>query len=375
MTPSFARRLGVLALLTAACPAFCAERWKLQYNYDEEKSRLTIHDIQFASPARGVAVGVIIEGSSRGRGHEKPVALVTSDGGEHWDQTPLKETPISLFFLNETSGWLVTENNLWQTTEVGKNWRKLPKPPGPLYRVYFVDEKTGFAAGPRKAAYETSDGGEHWKPIKAASEPPGDKDVSAYTFISFATPQIGLIAGWNHPKRRNFSRFPDWMDPEEALMRRELPHLTYNLATSDGGKTWKAGSASVFGTVTRMRFDPKGGGLGLIQHEASFRYPSEVYKIDWHTGKSTTLYRDPRIAVSDIWMAADGTAYLVGNLLPGKLRSVVPGRVQVLKSKDYTSWVEMNVDYRAVATQAVVAAAGDDLWVATDTGMILKLTR
>jgi photosystem II stability/assembly factor-like uncharacterized protein len=360
----------VLAILAAAAPVR-AERWKMQYFYDEEKSKLAFADIQFPSLTRGVAVGVITEGR-----REKPVALVTSDGGDHWQQTPLKETPISLFFLNEGLGWLVTDGGLWVTTEAGKNWRKLPKPPATLYRVYFMDEKNGWGAGPRKTALETHDGGEHWKAISEASAPPGDKDVSAYTFISFATPQFGLISGWNRPRRRMFSRFPDWMDPEAAVTRRELPHLAYDLFTRDGGKTWKASSASVFGTVTRIRFTPNGGGLGLIEYEGSFRYPSEVYKIDWVSGKSTTLYRDPRVVISDIWMTPDGTAYLTGNLLPGKLRSLVPGKVQVLRSRDYSTWTEMQVDYRAVATQTVIAAAGDhDLWLATDGGMILKLVQ
>jgi hypothetical protein len=36
-------------------------------------------------------------------------------------------------------------------------------------------------------------------------------------------------------------------------------------------------------------------------------------------------------------------------------------------------WDEMKVDYRASAQRVVFAAAGTDLWLATDNGMILKL--
>jgi hypothetical protein len=58
------------------------------------------------------------------------------------------------------------------------------------------------------------------------------------------------------------------------------------------------------------------------------------------------------------------------------LRSLVPGRVRVLKSRDFSTWTEIEVDYRAVANRATMTAAGDhDIWLATDNGMILKLTQ
>jgi hypothetical protein len=46
-----------------------------------------------------------------------------------------------------------------------------------------------------------------------------------------------------------------------------------------------------------------------------------------------------------------------------------------LRSDDGESFEDMPVDYRAVARRVMVSTAGpDDVWAATDTGMILKLT-
>jgi hypothetical protein len=46
-----------------------------------------------------------------------------------------------------------------------------------------------------------------------------------------------------------------------------------------------------------------------------------------------------------------------------------------LKSENLTDWQEMPVDYRASAVRAVLRSSGDgSLWVATDSGMILKWT-
>ena len=121
---------------------------------DQEKSSLDIADLQFPSASHGIAVGSISRGT-----HEEPVSVVTSDGGGHWQLLPLKEMPISLFFLNDHIGWMVTSKGLWQTLETGKSWTKLPKVHGEILRVYFADQKNGWAAGTNKTVLETHYGG------------------------------------------------------------------------------------------------------------------------------------------------------------------------------------------------------------------------
>jgi photosystem II stability/assembly factor-like uncharacterized protein len=365
------RPICALLALTASVTPAVAQRWQIQYFYDKNKSTLRISDLQFASPTRGIAVGFIQEGS-----HHRPVSVVTSDGGAHWQLMDLKEPPVSLFFLHENLGWMVTTKGLWQTTEVGKSWRKIPGLPSDMLRVYFTDENNGLAAGAKKKVEETHDGGAHWKPMAVAAEPPGLPNYSVYNWIAFATPKVGLISGWNMPPRRFPQRLPDWMDPEEAMSRLETPHLSYSLVTNDGCKTWQPHSSSLFGDISRIRFGPAGKGLGLIEYSNSFRYPSEAYKIDWVTGTSATVYRDRRFAISDIWLTPDGTAYLAGVVVTGQVRNVVPGKVKVLRSRDYSTWTELPVDYRATANRATLAVIDEDhMWLATDNGMILKLVK
>jgi hypothetical protein len=46
----------------------------------------------------------------------------------------------------------------------------------------------------------------------------------------------------------------------------------------------------------------------------------------------------------------------------------------MLESADLKVWEEMDVDYRAIAQRAILAAPdAQHVWVATDTGMILTL--
>ena len=360
----------VLLGLVFALMARTAEtpRWQMQFFYDQSKSVLDIFDIQFPTSERGIAVGVIREGTKA-----KPVAVTTSDGGATWTQSALDESPVSLFFLNDSLGWLVTEKGIWQTNEAGRDWHKVGKTPSTALRVFFWDENHGVAACAKKTVAETFDGGKKWVAVKSAASPPGTPERSAYNWIAFANPNYGLIVGFNQPINRWGSIFPAWLDPEDALNRRELPHLGYTLSTTDGGKTWISSSQSILGHVTRVRLRSDGTGIGLVEHSDSFVYPSEVYKLDWKTGRNQNVYRDKRFAFTDVWLGHDGSAYVAAIEVQGKLRSIMPGKVVVFYSPDFKSMVPMKVDYRANAQQVIFGGNGASLWIATDTGMILKL--
>lgn len=369
-------RLGrpILGLWTLALAVFplSAQKWQIQYFYDHAKSTFAICDLQFPSANRGVAVGVV-----RDARRDNPMSVVTSDGGQHWQEVPLKETPVSLFFLNENLGWLVTAKGIWQTEEAGRSWTKLPKGPAGIFRVYFVSEMRGWAIGAKKTALETRDGGKTWTPLAAAkAEESENTRYTSYTWITFTTPRDGVITGWNIPPLIYGPPLPAWIDPEASLRQRDVSHVSYALSTSDGGATWIPSSRSSFGIIGRIRLSGPGKGFELVRYGETFRYPSEILMFDNREDTNHTVYRDTKFDVSDIWLASDGTAYLAGTVVRGRIRGIIPGRVRVLASKDYENWEPIPVDYRTEATATMLASAGDDhLWMATDTGMILKLVR
>ena len=80
---------------------------------------------RFRRRQRGIVCGFITDR----RDNARPVVLLTSDGGAHWAETTVKEAGISLFFLDDSIGWMVTEKGIWQTVESGRSWTKLPKAP------------------------------------------------------------------------------------------------------------------------------------------------------------------------------------------------------------------------------------------------------
>ncbi len=362
-------RTAAVFLLFAVL-ALRAEQWRLQYFYDEDSSTLTINDLQFPSARRGIAVGYLTE-----KGKNRPAALLTSDGGEHWSLTRPPEIGLSLFFLNESVGWMVTREGLWRTDESGRSWRKLKSPEG-ILRVHFQDPQHGWAIGLGKGLYETNDGGQKWTRVTAADEVKADPDYTVYAWIVFADPRVGLVSGWSRPPRRGDDRrLPDWLEPEKAQRRREWPNLTIFLETRNGGATWKPSVTSLFGRVTRIRLTPGGLGLGLIEFSNAFDWPAEVFHVDWRSGKSTRVFRRKDRAVTDIALLPNGRAYLAAIETQGqRVRLPLPGKLRILASDDLAAWREMEVDYRAFAGRALLAAADPaHVWVATDSGMILKL--
>lgn len=362
-------RLFVAFLTLGAFASAADQHWELQYHYQQINSTLAINALAFPSAARGIACGSIADR----RDNARAIVLLTSDGGEHWSETPVKEVGLSLFFLDDSIGWMVTEKGIWQTVESGHSWTKLPKAPEGMLRVWFLDNKHGYAAGLEKRVFETKDGGATWALLPILKEVQGDPTYTTFGEISF-TGKNGMISGWNIPPRPGG---PNWMDTEKAGQRAQLPTYTVLLSTTDAGKTWAKSEASVFGQITRISMTPAGTALGLNEYKDAFDYPSEVYRINLHDGKSQSSFRAKDRAITDVRaFAGSDRGLIAGYETAGTIyRSPIPGKLKVLTSDDLDTWQEMKVDYRAVAHSAMIAGPDEDhLWIATDTGMILKLT-
>jgi len=359
----------ITATLLLACSALAAEeRWDIQFRHRAVDSTMTINDLVFASQKRGVACGYITDKKEK----DKPFVLVTSDGGEKWTEAPVKEVGLSMFFLDDSTGWMVTEKGIWKTIEAGRSWNKLARAPSGMLRVWFLTADHGFAAGLQKRVFETIDGGDTWSPLEIVKEITANPLYTTFGEIAFSG-DAGIISGWNLPPRQGG---PDWMEPERAKLRKQVPHYSVFLETRDGGKKWVKSEASVFGQVTRVSLAPQGVGLGLVTFRDVFEYPSEVMRIDLRTGKSTSAFAKKDRAITDVRIFAGSTRSLLAGFEPSGpiYNSPIPGRLKVLSSNDMQNWTEMVVDYKAVAHSAIIAGPDEKhVWIATDTGMILKL--
>lgn len=128
-----------------------------------------LNAIHFISPDLGWAVGA----DSGGDG----VVIKTTDGGSTWAATRIsqKEVPTAVFFADPDNGWiggatpppgeeegLGGPSAILATTDGGHTWQAQYNVPVSIYRVFFLDRTNGWASGSKGIIYNTSDGGRTW---------------------------------------------------------------------------------------------------------------------------------------------------------------------------------------------------------------------
>jgi len=349
------------------CSLLAAPRWSIQFLYDRADSNFAIEDLQCPTAQHCVAGGLIDDR----KGHEQGAVVVSSDAGKHWSQYEVKERPISLFFLNDGLGWMVTDRGLWSTDEGGRAWTKIYSRKG-ILQAWFLDSEHGYIGGLKGMVQETTDGGKTWTKLAAGEQVPDAQSLN-YELITFQGPH-GIIVG--APE----SSTPALSNVEEPGERPERQnHAEKKMAlleTSDGGKNWRSGTFSFDGELSQLRISERGYVISLILYRDP-KYPvgSAVYETTLGSRDGRIIFAERDRAASDIALLSDGRAVLATVEPPGNSTQVpIPGKLKILESANLKVWKEMDVDYRAVAQRAVIAAPdAQNIWVATDTGAILKL--
>ena len=358
-----------ICVLLGVCPAISAgaEKWTMQFFHDVVGSHLTITGFTCPSAKRCIAAG-IIEEKNRTRG----TAVVTSDGGLHWANVDIGDPPLNLFFLNDTTGWIATNKGIWRTDESGRAWKKLASLEG-VESMYFLTADHGFAVGAPNMVQETRDGGRHWSRINTGDPNTGEGQDTVFDCVAFIGLR-GLIVGSAHRRTR---WLPAWADVDRSRNQRQGSETKIVLDTFDGGKTWVSHTYTQLGDPEELLFTRQGDILVLTEFHDAYEVPSAVYRLERQTDESRVIYREKGHAITDIAALPDGRIFLAGVDLPGQSNQVlIPGRLRILRGDGADGWTPMAVDYRAVARRVMLAAADTaNMWVATDTGMILKLAQ
>jgi hypothetical protein len=336
-------------------------RWNIQYLYDRADSNFAIDDLQCPSARHCVAAGLIDDK----KGHEQGALVVTGDAGLHWTQYEVKERPLSLFFLNESLGWMVTDRGLWSTMEGGRAWTKIQSRKG-ILQAWFLDASHGYMAGLKGLVQETTDGGKTWAKLEAGDQAPDALSLD-YGLISFQGSH-GLIIGASNTGLHDVS---------DANQESPAGGKITLLETLDGGKKWKYGSIAVDGELAQVKMSGKGFVVTLILYSNPKRpVGSAVFETPLGSKDVRIIFGERDRLATDIALLSDGGAVLATLEPPGNSTQVpIPGKLKILKSANLKVWQEMNVDYRAIGQRAIIAAPDQThMWVATDTGAILSLS-
>ncbi|MBM3787029.1 MAG: hypothetical protein FJW30_21945 [Acidobacteria bacterium] len=362
-------------LLLCGCVVFGA-KWNLAFHHDENDSSLLLRAIEFPSERRGVAIGVLTE--PRGA---TGVVLVTSDGGKSWTTIRVKEEPLSLSCASDETCWFASLRGVWRSLEAGRDWKKISSTKG-MTRIHFTSPSKGWAGGLAHSVWETNDGGKKWDLVPASKAIAANPERAVFSAMSF-NGNIGIVGGNSRLPRlpSDEDDFPDWMRPDTASKRKELPAMMILLETKDGGKNWTSSTSSIFGMLTQVRIRPDGLGAGaLLEYFNNFSVPSELIWVDFRTGKSLPVFKDKQVAVTD-HLIEDGNRMTLAGVAVEGLRSLpVPQKIRFLEGTvgDAASvvWLTIPADYRAVARRVILGKSpAGRLWAVTDTGMILRLDR
>ena len=361
-----AKQTAILAalVLIACVSAPAEERWKIQFFYDRSDSSLEIRDLRCPTAQHCVAAGLITEKNGRERG----AVVMTTDGGLHWSLNNVKDQPVALFFLDESKGWMVTDRGIWSTQDGGRAWVKLADLKG-LLGVHFLDASHGYTVGISKAVYESADGGRAWAKLPAAAEAPGDPRATAFDSIAFRGAH-GIIAGSLDPS----ASVPIRKNPATGLPEPASGDDTLILETVDGGKSWASRSSRFNGKLARITMLRDSAVVVVDYPGQRGPFPSAVFEAPFGS-KVERIFAERGRAVLDFSALPNGAAIIAAVEPPGNSNEVpIPAKLKMLASDDWKVWRDMDVDYRAVAQQAVLAAADTrHIWLATDTGMILSL--
>ena len=356
----------------AESPAFARGRFAIQYHFDKDKESMKLGTLDFSSSTHGMATAVKFkDGSPR-----KNLVLRTTDGGSTWSEVEIGATPYSLTVLDEANSWIVGDNRLFYSDEGGARWTRRKLPDRKALRVHFQSPERGWAFGIGNIFWETGDGGRSWQPVKESTELKLNSNNTIFAWMEFATPKLGMLVGTSRHREEWDSYLPEWMLPERLARQRMLPGVILTVVTQDGGVTWKPNRASAFGDLVKVRMKAQRG-LGLLAYDDGFDWPSEVNGFNLLTSVTTPIFRRPQIHVTDAALVGESGILLVGIEAPGRLKiSALNGRVKAFYSPNASDWYDMKVDYRAEGTFARLARLGDNhFWIASDSGMILKLVQ
>ncbi|MDZ4713792.1 MAG: YCF48-related protein [bacterium] len=109
----------------------------------------------------------------------------------------------SVFFINESTGWVCGFETILKTTDCGTSWSE-QFINGFLRSVYFTDENTGWVCGDNGKLFRTTDGGTTWL-LKNLNI------TSGLNKIIFQDQNTGLLAGNNRTILKTTNGGGNWM--------------------------------------------------------------------------------------------------------------------------------------------------------------------
>lgn len=139
-----------------------------------------------------------------GKGAGGGLIWKTTDGGATWvDQTPAGASNklTNIFFLNNSNGWVVGQNDIFRTTDGGTSWSSASVTGSPLQGVWFRDASEGWVVGGGSNVRKSTDGGATWSaiqqnPLDSPTSPTIPPTAVNWNEVTFASDSDGNKLGY-----------------------------------------------------------------------------------------------------------------------------------------------------------------------------------
>jgi len=203
--------------------------------------------VNFPTPERGWAVG-----------HDG-VVLASSDAGRQWtrqlDGRSLGEVLVAFYKQHGDAKWLAEAERF--AAQGAEN---------PLLDVWFDDADHGVVVGAFGLALRTRDGGKTWEPLLHATDNPKALHLYAVRRVGgelYIAGEQGLLLRLDRTSERFVAQSLPYQGTLFGLVGNERVVLAYGLRgnlvrSTDGGRSWQAGSAGVPVGLTAATLDGRG---------------------------------------------------------------------------------------------------------------------
>ena len=257
-------------------------------------------------------------------------------------------------------GWMVTRKEPVEDHEGGRGLGKAGKLPHGILRVWFLDEKHGFAVGAKKTVFETTTAAWNGSRGRRGRTQDPRRLHRLYAGSSLRTRRNGIIAGFSRPPRRDEIRPAGLGESRDGRRPARMAAPVHHAGDARWRQDLDASTASLFGQITRIRLSPSRSRAGTDRASPTrSEWPSEVFRMDWKTGKSTRVYRDHNRRITDLACRPTRLPTWPGRRFRESCsRRRFRASSKCIKSTDLETWTEMEVDYRATAPSARAGGAG-----------------
>lgn len=231
------------------------------------------------------------------RGH-----VLVYDGSWQQVATPVSSQLTKIFFINQKRGWAVGHDaTILHTQDGGQTWLQQmhsPEIEKPFLDVVFLSENHGIAIGAYGLFYRTSDGGAHWSD-EFHAELLAEEDVAYLAELKGSDSAAYLSA--RASLLPHFNRILTLTDGRLLL----VGELGLVAVSSDQGKTF-----------TRTNFDYDGSMFNAIETQDAvyvMGLRGHIFKADVSLSQWNQIELPVQSSINGAMVVSDDALYLVGN--------------------------------------------------------------